>query len=94
MNEGVCACVPPPTQACCFPDRSCEDLLPEVCRDQRGWALGPWTTCLGDPHGSGDLICPYPIPTTSQWGLLVMGLLLMTGAKLRFGRGRRHGGAC
>lgn len=35
----------------------------------------------------GALNCPDPfIPTVSQWGLLIMALLLMIGAKLYFGR--------
>jgi hypothetical protein len=35
----------------------------------------------------GDVTCSRePIPTVSQWGLLVLTLSLLTGAKLRFGR--------
>ncbi|MEK6798661.1 MAG: IPTL-CTERM sorting domain-containing protein [Planctomycetota bacterium] len=39
--------------------------------------------------GCGDVICNpnfIPIPTVSEWGLVVLTLLLLTGAKVRFGR--------
>jgi hypothetical protein len=36
-----------------------------------------------------DVECPHnPIPTVSQWGLVVLTLLLLTGAKVYFGRRR------
>jgi len=33
-----------------------------------------------------DCTCSAPIPTVSEWGLLILALSLLTGAKLRFGR--------
>ena len=44
---------------------------------------------MGDADGNGlDDLCDTgkAIPTVSQWGLLIMTLLLLTGAKLCFGR--------
>jgi len=47
--------------------------------------------CNGEPCRA-DCTCqplpPGPIPTVSEWGLLILALLLLTGAKLCFGRGR------
>ncbi|MFH1111364.1 MAG: hypothetical protein V1790_19525, partial [Planctomycetota bacterium] len=33
-----------------------------------------------------DCTCSAPIPTVSEWGILILALSLLTGAKLRFGR--------
>lgn len=41
---------------------------------------GFWPICLR------DCIEPQPIPTVSEWGLLVLALMLMTGAKVCFRR--------
>ena len=35
-----------------------------------------------------DLVASEPIPTVSEWGLVVMTLLLLTGLKIKFGRRR------
>ena len=48
--------------------------------------------CLGDNNGDGiDDACPNPaaIPTVSQWGLIIMTLLLLTAATIMFGRQQR-----
>lgn len=51
--------------------------------------------------GTDDAACPgqclpnckcpdgEPIPSVSEWGLIVLGLLLLVGAKVYFGRRRR-----
>jgi hypothetical protein len=33
-----------------------------------------------------DCTCGAPIPTVSEWGIVILTLSLLTGAKLRFGR--------
>jgi len=67
-------------------------------RDDAVWSddkFGPWSE-LRDPqtHESLDLAFVVngprqPIPTVSEWGLIVMTLLLLAGAKVYFGRRRR-----
>jgi hypothetical protein len=41
-----------PTEACCFLDEHCEDLVPFVCRQRGGTPMGPGTTCA-------TTICPH-----------------------------------
>ena len=55
------------------PDEQCDGTDDSLCPGQ----------C--DP----DCTCPpvAPIPTVSEWGLVVMALLLLTGLKIKFGRG-------
>jgi hypothetical protein len=49
--------------------------------------------CLDVCEGVDDLVfgpdCERAIPTVSQWGLVVLGLLLLTMGKIGFGRTRR-----
>ena len=56
--------VPPPPQACCLPDGTCQNLTPTECREKGGVPQGPGTDCTtvnclptggcewstGDPH--------------------------------------------
>ncbi|MGB2986512.1 MAG: hypothetical protein WBE26_11590, partial [Phycisphaerae bacterium] len=54
-----------------------------------GEPQGPGTVCLGDSNHNGeDDACEHPIPTVSEWGLVVIALLLLTGGKIYFGRRR------
>jgi hypothetical protein len=46
----------PPTEACCFPDGSCQLLTPEDCTAQGGIPQGPGTNC-DNPE-----LCPPPPP--------------------------------
>ena len=78
------------------------DILPATCTAQGGTHAGAGTVCLGDSDGDGidnrcdqcpgvdDAVfapgCIGKIPTVSQWGLLVLALLLMVVAKVSFGR--------
>ena len=73
-------------RGCCFPNGTCANLDPVVCVSQGGTPLAG--ICLGDGNGNGsdDLCDEPPIPTVSQWGLIVLALLLAVGAKIRFGR--------
>ncbi|UCC28983.1 MAG: FG-GAP repeat protein [Phycisphaerales bacterium] len=68
--------------ACCYlTDGTCTDgVLQADCQ-------GPGQEWFGGMR-CDEIDCPGPIPTVSQWGLLIMGLLLLTGLKIRFG-GRR-----
>ena len=78
--------------ACCYADGTCTDqLLPQECTSQNGMFAGPGLECQGDSDGDGfDDVCGPrpPIPTVSQWGIVVMVLLLLTGGKILFGRHR------
>jgi hypothetical protein len=59
-------------QACCLPGYLCADLTTDSCATQGGTAQGVGSTCV-------CTVCPVPagIPTTSEWGLVVMTLLLL-----------------
>jgi hypothetical protein len=72
---------------CTFPDKDCFETTPEVCDAIGGFYLGDDTECLGDNDGDGrDDACVGTIPTVSEWGLVILALLLLVGAKLHFGR--------
>jgi hypothetical protein len=49
---------------------------------------GVGSVCRGDADGDGlDDLCDIDnIPTVSEWGLVIMTLLLLTCAKIYFGR--------
>jgi hypothetical protein len=56
-NPGTTYGIDNPTQACCFPNGSCADLLPGDCAAQGGTAQGPGTSCAiticaGEPVGA------------------------------------------
>ena len=77
--------------ACCLPDGSCADgLTTTECGTVGGAHRGDGTTCLGDTDANGidDACEEQPIPTVSEWGLVVMVLLLLAGGKVYFGRRR------
>lgn len=65
--------------ACCLPDGSCE-TMDRLCCDERGGELGSEDHCLGDHNGNGidDACDGAPVPTVSEWGLIIMTLLLLT----------------
>jgi hypothetical protein len=46
---------PPQTEACCFEDGSCQDLLPDECTAAGGTPQGPGSACAGTQ-------CPPPPP--------------------------------
>ena len=79
-----CTCPLPPgaTGACCDRDPfgGCTDGLT---RAECNCARCEWTELAL----CGDVTClREAIPTVSEWGLLILALSLLTGAKLRFGR--------
>ena len=73
--------------ACCLPDGTCEVWTASECSaipsaDFHGFG----TACLGDSNGNGiDDVCEVQIPAVSEWGLMVMTLLLLSGIKIKFG---------
>ncbi len=78
---------------CCLPDGSCVELSnPATCAKAGGTgtsAIGE--LCRGDSDGDGvDDGCPCeqaePSPAVSEWGLLMLTLLLLTGIQIKFGR--------
>ncbi|HUU85076.1 MAG TPA: IPTL-CTERM sorting domain-containing protein [Phycisphaerae bacterium] len=67
-------------EACCFDDGSCQNADPLCCDELEGWSPGNGLPCLGDANGNDiDDACDQPpIPTVSEWGLIVLGLLVVT----------------
>ncbi len=59
---GMCilACLPPPpTEACCFEDGRCEDLMPIACTGAGGQPQGADTTCRTVDCGSPPTDCEH-----------------------------------
>ena len=95
-NSGNCG------SCCLAGGQCVNDILPATCMAQGGTHAGAGTACMGDSDGDGiddrcdqcpgvdDAVfapgCIGKIPTVSQWGLLVLALLLMVVAKVSFGR--------
>ncbi len=95
-NNGLCGACCLANQACV------ENVLAATCEGLGGSHLGEGTVCHGDSDGDGiddqcdicpgvdDAVfapgCLGAIPTVSEWGLVVLALLLMVGGKLYFGR--------
>ncbi len=76
-SPGVCQ-----VGACCLNDQQCQSLRGFECSGQAGDFAGPGTDC-------GSISCGEvfePIPTTSEWGLVILGLGLAISAKLGFAR--------
>jgi len=70
--------------ACCRRGGGCVELMTEAeCNSSEpGVFLGIGTNCVGDADNDGfDDICPRFIPAVSEWGLVVLTLLLLTAAK-------------
>ena len=78
--------------ACCLSDGSCQNLTEEACAGFSGAVFrGAGTACLGDNNNSGeDDACDdlFLIPAVSDWGVLVLTLLLLTGGTLLLRRAR------
>ena len=84
--QGTCAiCNAHVAGACCLPDQTCQDgLTPSECDAQKGTHQGGCTECTGEP---GE--CPTPIPTVSEWGVVVMSLLVLGCGTIILGQRRR-----
>jgi hypothetical protein len=79
--------------ACCLPAGPCADhVTAEGCADivpGGGVFQGVGSVCMGDADDNGlDDLCDTggTIPTVSEWGLVILTLLLLTGAKIYFSR--------
>ena len=84
------------TTACCLADKACENLEPACCEERGGTAVGGGTVlCKGDSDGDGsdDLCELFNVPSVSEWGLLVISLLLVAGLAFKFGRRRQKAAA-
>lgn len=68
--------------ACCLPGPTCTVEDSQVCVSMGGIFQGGGTTCA-------EVVCAKPIPTVSEWGLMVMALLLLTTGTVILGRRRR-----
>lgn len=64
--------LPPPTGACCLSDESCVEVTASECDAQGGTYQGTYTTCAQVDCAVGA------IPTVSEWGLIIMTLLVLT----------------
>ncbi|MEE9555513.1 MAG: IPTL-CTERM sorting domain-containing protein [candidate division Zixibacteria bacterium] len=75
---------PVETGACCWPeDGSCTQETEQICLDNGGQFMG-YVDCA-------DVECPQAnIPTMSEWGMLILALLLMTAGTLAVVRRRRR----
>ncbi len=80
-------CLPPPLPgACCRFDGVCTIATEDECTAVGSTYLGDGVPCLGDNDGNGiDDACEEPIPTISEWGAVIMLLVLLIAAKLIFG---------
>lgn len=86
-NASVCIPPPIPQGGCCLPNGQCLVVTRQNCQQAGGIYNGDGVLCMGDANNNGiDDLCEQPIPTVSEWGLLVMTLLLLVVAKLKFGR--------
>ncbi len=57
--------------ACCYPDGSCSDSLTQAeCEAQGGIYMGDGTDCA-------HVDCEAAIPTLSEWGLIIFGVVLL-----------------
>lgn len=68
-------------EACCLPGDVCEEIAVWACAQRGGTRLGADSLC-------GDLECA-DVPTVSQWGTIIMGLLLLTAGTIIFAARRR-----
>lgn len=77
---------PQPLGACCtFPDKDCFVTSEKTCQGIGGFYVGDGMVCLGDNNGDGqDDACGEAIPTASEWGLVVLTLLLLAAGKIYF----------
>jgi hypothetical protein len=77
-------------QACCDDVGYCYMADESCCTANGDTPQGAGTACLGDGDGDGvDDACEgeqEPIPTVGAWGLVILALMLLVGAKVYFNR--------
>jgi LPXTG-motif cell wall-anchored protein len=57
--------------ACCYPNGTCSDSLTQAeCENQGGTYMGDETNCA-------QVDCGAAIPTLTEWGLLLFGLVML-----------------
>ena len=66
---------------------TCGETNLTCCASQGGSAQRPGSSGEGDFDGDGtDDVCETGFPAVSQWGLMVLVLLLLVGIKISFDR--------
>ena len=87
-HDGACL---QETGACCLIiDPWCAQITEEQCADLDGRYQGDETTCADDDgDGVPDECEDLSIPAVSEWGLVVMALLMLTAGTVVFARRRR-----
>ena len=76
---------------CCFSDGSCAEDFRGACNATPDAKFQAGGNCQGDNNGNNiDERCEVQIPTTSEWGLMVLTLaLLIVGALIIRGRAKQ-----
>lgn len=83
----LCIPIPDSMGGCCLEDGQCLYVTEEDCAGMGGLYNGDNVQCLGDHDGNGkDDLCDMEIPTVSEWGLVIMTLLLLIVARIYFGQ--------
>jgi hypothetical protein len=77
--------------ACCWPNGLCTLEIEADCTNNGGNFLGYGVPCEGDNNGNGiDDACEVEnIPTLSEWGMIILGLLLLTAGTIAIVRRRK-----
>jgi len=70
---------PTSTGACCSAEGACQEMTEEDCISADHEWMGAGTVCLGDNNNNGiDDACELQeVPTLSEWGLIVLALLIL-----------------
>ncbi len=88
FNEAIQCCTP--GNSSLTPIDDFDPCTDDSCDAQTGQVSHtPIAGCVGECKSIADAIagnCPQNIPTVSEWGLVVLSLLLLIGGKLYFGR--------
>lgn len=90
----LCIPMPSPRGGCCLEDGRCLFITEDECDGENGIFHGDDVPCVGDNNNNGiDDLCEESIPTVSEWGLIILGLLLLIAGKLQFGQSQAVFGA-
>ncbi|MCK4342807.1 MAG: choice-of-anchor L domain-containing protein [Phycisphaerae bacterium] len=77
--------------ACCLEDGYCQEMTEADCEATGGEFLGDGTMCLGDSNENGiDDACEAHVPTVTEWGLIVLTVLLLAAGTIIFSRRQRR----